>query len=231
VWEREVNGRALTFHLAGINNQNFLMRDEETGSWWQQVSGEAIQGPLKGTRLKQVAHEELPFAVWKQEQGRGRVLRPDEKLADRYAPANWEEGIGRLPTVTPAGVDDPFPPRELIIGISIGDDAKAYSLARLKTHSPVLDVIGGVPALLVVGDDKKSVRAFDRRVDERVLEFFARPESPSLRLVDAQTGSEWDFTGTAVSGPLAGRSLTRISVLADYWFDWKIYHPNTEIYR
>jgi hypothetical protein len=64
-----------------------------------------------------------------------------------------------------------------------------------------------------------------------VLEFFARPESPSLRLVDAQTGSEWDFTGTAVSGPLAGRSLTRISVLADYWFDWKIYHPNTEIYR
>ena len=27
------------------------MRDEQTGSWWQQVSGEAIQGPLKGRRL------------------------------------------------------------------------------------------------------------------------------------------------------------------------------------
>jgi hypothetical protein len=37
----------LNFHLAGINNQNFIMRDEETGTWWQQVSGTAIQGPLK----------------------------------------------------------------------------------------------------------------------------------------------------------------------------------------
>ena len=24
------------------------MRDAETGSWWQQISGEAIQGKLKG---------------------------------------------------------------------------------------------------------------------------------------------------------------------------------------
>jgi hypothetical protein len=33
VWETTVNGRVLHFHLAGINNQNFIMRDEETGSW------------------------------------------------------------------------------------------------------------------------------------------------------------------------------------------------------
>ena len=31
MWGRTVNGLTLTFHLAGINNQNFLMRDEETG--------------------------------------------------------------------------------------------------------------------------------------------------------------------------------------------------------
>jgi hypothetical protein len=42
-----VAGRRLTFHLAGINNQNFLMRDEETGSYCQKISGSAISGPLK----------------------------------------------------------------------------------------------------------------------------------------------------------------------------------------
>jgi hypothetical protein len=52
VWETTVDGKPLHFHLAGINNQNFIMRDEETGSWWQQVSGEAIHGPLKGRRLR-----------------------------------------------------------------------------------------------------------------------------------------------------------------------------------
>ena len=39
MWTREVDGLRLTFHLAGINNQNFLMRDEETGTYWQQISG------------------------------------------------------------------------------------------------------------------------------------------------------------------------------------------------
>src|SRR5687767_10859153 len=101
------------------------MRDEETGSWWQQVSGEAILGPMKGTRLKQVAHDELTVATWKLEQPHGRVLRPDERVAAQYEPADWEERYARAPTVTPANPDDPFLPRELIIGISIGEESKA----------------------------------------------------------------------------------------------------------
>ena len=231
MWETEVNGRKLTFHLAGINNQNFIMRDEETGSWWQQVSGEAILGSLKGARLKQVFHDELPFATWKREQSRGRVLRPDERVAGMYETADWETQMARYPTVTPASPGDPLPQRELVIGITAGDTAKAYPLAALKTRSPVLEVLGGVPIMIVVGDDKKAVRAFDARVDGRVLEFFAKTDASPPRLLDAETGSEWDFTGKAISGPLAGRSLSKIPVLADYWFDWKIYHPNTDIYR
>ena len=72
MWESTVDGRTLHFHLSGINNQNFLMRDEETGSWWQQVTGEAISGPLKGRRLEPVPQDELSFAVWKGEHGEGR---------------------------------------------------------------------------------------------------------------------------------------------------------------
>ena len=50
MWKRTLDGRVLTFRLAGINNQNFIMRDEQTGSYWQQVSGKAISGPKgKGT--------------------------------------------------------------------------------------------------------------------------------------------------------------------------------------
>ena len=32
MWESDVDGKRLTFHLAGINNQNFIMRDDETGT-------------------------------------------------------------------------------------------------------------------------------------------------------------------------------------------------------
>jgi hypothetical protein len=34
VWASAVDGRTLTFHLAAINNQNFIMQDDQTGTWW-----------------------------------------------------------------------------------------------------------------------------------------------------------------------------------------------------
>jgi hypothetical protein len=46
-----VAGLRLSFHLAGINNQNFLMRDDQTGTYWQQISGKAVSGPLRGSQL------------------------------------------------------------------------------------------------------------------------------------------------------------------------------------
>lgn len=232
MWERTVEGRELNFRLAGINNQNFIMRDEETGSWWQQVTGEAILGPLKGRRLRPVFHDELTFGTWKDEKPQGRVLRTDERIAEsgRYAPANWEEEVAKMPVVTPASADSFLEPRSLVVGITINGASKAYPLSAIQQQGPIIDTLGGVPLLLLVGDDKKSVRAFERTLDNRKLELFAKPDASPLRLVDAETGSLWDFTGKAVAGPLAGRQLAKISVLSDYWFDWKAYHPNTTVY-
>ncbi len=78
------------------------------------------------------------------------------------------------------------------------------------------------------GVDKKSVRAFERKIDERTLEFFAVTDSSEI--VDAETGSVWDFSGVAVKGKLAGKQLEKIQVLKDYWFDWKNYNSETQLY-
>jgi Protein of unknown function (DUF3179) len=232
VWATTVDGRKLNFHLAGINNQNFIMRDEETGSWWQQVTGEAILGPLKGKRLEPVFHDELAFVTWKREHPQGRVLRPEEQVlrAGRYAPANWEERTARMPVATNVR-DETMPPRTLVAGVALGQSSKAYPVSAIEQQSPILDTLGGVPLLIVLGDDRRSVRAFERTVDGRKLEFFQKPSASPLVLVDSETGSEWDFTGRAVVGPYAGRQLRKLGVLNDYWFDWKTYHPGTEVYK
>jgi hypothetical protein len=232
VWEATVGGRQLHFRLAGINNQNFIMRDDETGSWWQQVTGEAILGPLKGQRLKSVFHEELTFATWKREQPLGRVLKPDDGITatGRYAPANWEERMVNVPVTTSHALDESLKPRTLVVGLTLNGSSKAYPFEALRKQSPVMDELGGIPICIVVGDDDRSVRAFERLVDGRKLELFLKPGHSSWILVDAETGSEWDFTGKAVSGPLTGRQLRKVAVLNDYWFDWKSYNPNTTIY-
>ena len=220
----------LKFHLAGINNQNFIMSDEATGSWWQQVSGAAIQGPLKGKQLPAVFVDEVSFAVWKREHPQGRVLRPDAKYQARYESAEWESGIQRMPVVTPKDPQAVWPPRTLIIGLTINGQSKAYRQADLVKQLLTLDELGGVPLFQVVGEDGQSVRVFERRVAGRTLEFFVRPASQPMQLTDAETGSIWDFSGKAISGPLAGQQLKPVPLLKDYWFDWQLYHPKTTIF-
>ena len=127
MWEATSEGRRLKFHLTGINNQNFIMSDEETGTWWQQVSGEAINGPLKGRRLNGVFHDELTFATWKREHPQGRVLRPAENNdAWRKFSENWEAQTGKLPVVTQASASDQLAPRAIILGVNLNGAAKAY---------------------------------------------------------------------------------------------------------
>ena len=209
------------------------MRDEQTGSWWQQVTGEAIFGPLKGQHLRAVFHDELTFALWKQEKPQGRVLRPDEATAraGEYAPADWEERMAKVRVTTSRDFGAALEPRTLVVGVDVNNSAKAYPLDALLKQSPIIDDVGGVPVFIVLGDDKKSVRAYERTVDGRKLEFFIKHDTSPLRLVDAETGSEWDFAGTAVAGKLVGKQLKKFPVLDDYWFDWKTYHPNTMIYQ
>ena len=87
--------------------------------------------------------------------------------------------------------------------------------------------------MIVLGDDKRSVRAFERTVDGRRLEFFQKTRNnlAAVQLIDAETGSTWNFEGKAIAGPLSGGQLKKVFVLEDYWFDWRIYHPDTTIYE
>jgi hypothetical protein len=224
-----VQGRDLHFHLAGINNQNFLMRDEETGSFWQQITGTAIAGPLKGTRLSLVSQDELTFALWKQETPKGTVLAPLPRDAADYETSGWEGEIAKLPTVIHASKGT-LPDREIVVGIAMNGTARAFPIRRLTKESPVLlDEVGGKPIVLILGSDGKSIRTFSRQLGVDTLDFFGR--SNPWVLVDSNTLSEWNFEGCAVTGTFQGQCLEKIDGLKDFWFDWQHYHPQSTFYR
>lgn len=237
-----MNGRELHFYLAGINNQNFLMRDRETGSWWQQITGKAIYGPLQGKALEFVLSDELTFGEWRSEFPAGQVLEPISKYAKEYD-SNWEPDVAKLPVVISFPGSE-LKSRDVVIGLAINDAARAYPWETFAKQSPVLDRVNGTPLLLVLGPDGKSFRVFVARVNGRDAEFFLRMEAPSdpqnvatlnpkndWGLLDTLTASQWNFQGCAVSGPAHGKCLDRIPALKDYWFDWRNYHPETTVYK
>jgi hypothetical protein len=230
VWKRTIQGRTLTFHVAGINNQNFLMRDEETGSVWQQVSGRCISGPLLRQQLELSRSEELTFGLWKQEAPAGKVLAPDPRFAHLYATPDWENRTRKLSTVTRSA--PALPPREIVVGIAMDDGAKAYPVSTLQAEILAQDNLAGTPLLLALGPDQKSIRAFIRRIpgDDREVDFYMMT-GQEWAMMDSVTASLWDFRGCATSGPARGECLAQASILKDYWFDWQQYHPLTLVFR
>ena len=202
----------LRFHIAGLNHQNLIISDEQTGSWWQQVTGECILGPMKGKHLRRISSDEVTLASWRGERPQSTVVRFDPRHLKDYPPADWESRIARLTGA-----------RELIVGIELEGASAAFPLAKLRGQSPLNAQVGRSPVLLIVGAEGNSVRSFVRpTIDGKTLEFYRRPGDESL--IDSATGSAWNFAGKATAGPLTGRALEPVQNTKDYWFDWSSHH-------
>lgn len=225
-----MDGMPLVFHLAGINNQNFLMRDEQTGTYWQQITGLAVSGPLAGRRLTLVPAEDLTYKLWKSEQPDGTVLQDVPEMAGGYAPKDWDVRMARAPVVisfAQAGIK----PRDLMLGVSASGASRAFPYRVVLEQKLIQDYVGSEPVLVIVGPDDRSVRAFRRQLPEGKgdPQFYRIADGTGL-LMEAATGSRWDFHGCAVDGKLKGTCLEQVYTIKDYWFDWRNYHPDTTVY-
>ena len=187
------------------------MRDRETGSWWQQVTGRAISGELAGSALELMPNDELTFALWKsessKEHGHGLVLAPvagHEKDYDK----EWEKEVAKYPvplTFPGQGLQD----RDVILGVTFGGQARAFPFEKVRGPTPVEDKIAGVPVALVTGPDGESVRVFRSQWNGMDIELYrdaqSGAQSPEWRLLDSQ-GNTLNFAGCAVATNTQGRS-------------------------
>ncbi len=232
MWSRDIAGLRLTFHLAGINNQNFIMRDEQTGSYWQQINGLAVLGPMRGRHLTLVHSDELNYATWQSEEPQGTVLQDAPHYVSGYARRDWDVRMRRAPTVIDFH-EHGMKARDLMLGIQAFGASRAFPYDRVIQEKLVKDHVGAEPVLLAVGPDGQSVRAFHDRIPgiAGAPDFYRMPAvQTGALLMDAATGSEWNFRGCAISGKSKGVCLEPVEMIKDYWFDWRNYNPATTIY-
>jgi hypothetical protein len=231
VFQRKINGLILNFYLAGINNQNFLMRDRETGTFWQQITGKAISGPLAGNQLTLVSSDELTFALWKSEQPNGTVLQDQPRYASEYSPVDWDKTVGKMPT-TLSYAQAGLKPRDIMLGVHAFGAAKAFPYPVILKQKLIQDHLNAEPILVLLGPDEESVRVFQRRIPgmEGTPDFYRSTTPGQPFLLDAASGSEWNFQGCAISGSAKGKCLPRIDSIKDYWFDWRNYNAGTTVF-
>ena len=177
--------------------------DHETESVWSQPWGTAIKGPLEGTRLRLIPAGIVPWAAWQAEHPETLVLDLPGYGGRRFS-------------------------SDFVIGIALGEHAKAYPFEITSEEAVVNDQVGEFPILLLVDAETKAVHAFLRKARDADL-VSALQEG---RLVDLQTGSIWDATkGIAIDGALRGEVLQKVPYITSFDWAWEDFYPHTEFFQ
>ena len=223
----EVNGKPEAFRLVGMDHFNAMFEDATTKSWWRQVNGEAVAGPLKGKMLNEFPSIQITLAEWISLHPDTKILQPDSVFSEAYEGLkDYDEGKkeGRLERRDSL----PWEAKSWIVGIQVRMEARAYDWIDLQKSQTINDFLGGVPLLVVANLDSISFHTFNRLVDGDTL-FLSLNES-SHALMDTKTNSTWDWSGKCVAGALQGRMLKPLQSYQEYWHSWQTFHPQTTRY-
>ncbi|MCH7929550.1 MAG: DUF3179 domain-containing protein [Proteobacteria bacterium] len=125
---------------------------------------------------------------------------------------------------------------ELVFGVQINGDARAYPFRILDWHEMFNDVVGGVPVALAYCTLCGSGILYETEVSGRAEPLVFGSSGFLYRsnklMYDRQTNSLWNqFTGRPVVGPLTGSGieLKVRPVTITSWKNWLKRHPDTKV--
>jgi hypothetical protein len=227
VFSPMVDGQPEEFRLVGMDHFNAMFEDSRTKSWWRQVSGEAITGPLKGKQLREIPSEQMTLQAWLSRYPNSYVLQPDSLFKEQYAElARYDEGKTEVELERTDSLS--WNDRSWVVGVSLGLFARAYDWNDLVRARVINDEIEQIPIAVVLENDSASFHVWSRIVSNDTLVF---AYSDSLKtLIDTNTNSVWDWSGRCTEGIWKGTSLNRIQSYQEFWHSWRTFHPNTDQY-
>jgi hypothetical protein len=244
VFDRRFGDQVVEFGTSGLlRNSDLIMYDRTTESLWQQFTGEGIVGDLAGERLTFLASSIVSFDDFRTANPDGQILSRDTGFNRRYGdnPYVGYDTIGQDPFLFLGITDDRLAAMERVVTISFAEADVAYPLTILSEVGVINDTVAGRDLVvfhepgtssalgarsIADGADVGATGVFDPNLEDQKLTFAKDDDT----IVDEQTGSIWNIFGEAVTGPLAGKSLTSIVHADHFWFSWAAFRPETIIY-
>lgn len=212
---RRAEGSTLNLRVSGkILRNNLLMYDEGTRSLWSQMRGRAVEGPLVGKTMETLALEVVKWSIWSADHPGTLFLEPPNPLID-YGGDVDPAYVASPTTLFPRKYrDDRMHPKEMVAGLRIGSEARAYPLAALPKSGLVLDRVAGVDVAIL--EDDGAVRAWEvpgpvKRDGKRIV----------------GTEAEWDN----VLGRGKGGNLRCMPLVVSHWFAWVDFYPDTLVWQ
>jgi hypothetical protein len=205
LFSRRVGDQVLDFETSGLlRNSNKVMVDVQTDSLWNQLTGEAIAGPLTGTVLDRFPITLTTYSDWVAERPETTVLviptdgpysyEPGDAYAEYYASGDVWFPIATAPPV--------FEDKALVATLDVGGEQLAVGVDELAVAGP------------------QTIRVGDRDVVVVPTDGGARFYEGSGS-VEGAVASEEELT-------LAdGTVLPRLQSGHSFWFAWYANFPDT----
>lgn len=243
-FDRRIDGKVHSFGVSGmLRHSDMVMFDRETESLWQQLNGEGIVGTYTGKKLIPVSAQIISYAQFKEAYPFGEVLSRQTGHRRNYGnnPYAGYDNINDRPFLYKGPFDKRIPPMEKLVTISMANQDKAYPHSITRKERVVYDEIGDTSIVVFHGEgavsalDKKSIAeskvigstgVFYNDVDDKNLRFSYKDGY----FFDEDTGTKWDITGKAVSGPRSGMQLRSLPHGNFFAFAWFAFKPETPLY-
>ena len=220
-----------------------LTGEVEISSWfewmlWQESHPEVVPHPAYvGFKRELLLQIDPNFDVF---------LKPEHLARDRMKirleEITWggvrKDGIPSLdnPELVSAADAGYLRGSDLVFGVSINGDVRAYPLRIMGWHEMFNEVIGGVPVALAYCTLCGSGILFETQLEGRAEPLVFGSSGFLYRsnklMFDRETHSLWNqFTGKPVSGDLvdSGIELAQRPVVITSWDEWKDANPDTKV--
>ena len=117
-----------------------------------------------------------------------------------------------------------------VIGVVVGDEARAYPISELNAREMVIDVIGDVPVVITWCPACGTAMVHRRTVDGETLLFGVQGGlyRNAMTWWDHDSGSIWSQPlGSAIAGPRRGQTVELLPSQLTTWGAWRQANPET----
>jgi hypothetical protein len=135
VFSPKVDGVLEQFRLVGMDHFNAMFEDSKTGSWWRQVNGLCIAGPLKGKKLTEMVGVQTPLNGWLSRYPDSKIMKADPSFQHEYDDLEgFDEGtlISSLEGTDSGSWND----KSWVLGAIVQGRAVCWDWKNLKANGP-----------------------------------------------------------------------------------------------
>lgn len=212
---------SVTFGVSGyLVNANLIMFDRATESWWPQVLATAVDGEMRGAKLREFRVVWTRFGQWQEQHPDSQVLTPITGEARRYG----DDPYGNYEPIQGYYAQDStmFPPLEeapmghdksVVIGARTTNGAIAFDKETLLNERVLTGVIpNDETPVVAVSDPRLSTGYVYRNPDKLTIE---------------ADSDQYMVGGKGMFAP-DELPLDRVIAFDAMWFAWYGYYPTTE---